>query len=108
MKKNHLILIENDVFDIARELKVIDEGYRVYFNRTKDRFEIHHIECYPTLQLVVPYDTLDYRTVVFVRKTRVGRTVDPLDIDEYNRILEEKKTKKIKEDAVYAAKQILK
>ena len=105
---NDLVMIENDVFDIAEELKKIDEGYRVFFNKCKNRFEVHHLDCFPTLQLVLPYESLDYRTVYLVNQTRVGRSLNPIDIDKENQELEEKKLKKIKDDAAYAAKQIFK
>ena len=101
-----LLEITNDVFDIADELKKIDSDYRVYYNKIKHRFEIHHLRYKPTLQLVVPYDTLDYRTVDFVQMTRVDRTAEPLDIDELNRIAEEKAVRKIKEDTLYMLKQL--
>ena len=104
-KQKGLVPIENDVFDVAWELKKIDDGYRICFNKQKNRFEIHHVDCHPTLQLVVPYESLDYRTVLFVQKTRVGRELNPTDVDEWNRQLEEKKVKKIKEDAEYMLKQ---
>ena len=106
MKKRGLVLIENDVFDIAREIRRIDDDYRIFYNTVKRRFEVHHTKCNPTLQLVVPYNGLDYRTVVFVQKTRVGRSVNEPDIDGYNEAIEKKAIDKIREDTAYAVKQI--
>lgn len=60
--------IQNDLFDIADRLKEVDERYELYFNKKLRRFEIY---ANGALQLAVPFDRLDERTVVLARKTRL-------------------------------------
>ena len=60
--------IHNDLFDIADRLKEVDERYELYFNRKLGRFEIH---ANGALQIAVPFNRLDERTVVLARKTRL-------------------------------------
>ena len=62
--------IREDVFDIATRLKEIDGDYYPVYNLTKKRFEIHHRGRKNSLQLVLPYDSLDARAIQRVRETR--------------------------------------
>ena len=64
------IEIRQDVFDIADRLKEIDGDYFPVYNLTKRRFEIHHRGRRDTLQLVLPYPSLDIRARQRVRETR--------------------------------------
>jgi len=56
--------IENDVFCIAQRLRELNPEYRVLYN---DRFEVHT----NGLEFVVPFDTLDERTIEHAYKTRI-------------------------------------
>ena len=70
--KDFLIAIENDLFDVADRLKEIDEDYRVFFNRMRNRYEVHNVrQRGNTFCLALPFDSLDARAVELVRKTRV-------------------------------------
>ena len=64
------IEIREDVFDIAHRLKEIDGDYFPVYNLTKKRFEIHHRGRRDTLQLVLPYESLDARAIQRVKETR--------------------------------------
>ena len=64
------IEIRQDVFDIADRLKEIDGDYFPVYNLTKKRFEIHPRGRRDTLQLVLPYPSLDIRAIQRVRETR--------------------------------------
>ncbi len=67
-------VIEDDMFGVCRRLKSIDDGYFVFLNYKTGKFEVHNSACAPhTLCLVLPYETLDERTVGRVLKTRVER-----------------------------------
>ncbi len=67
-------VIEDDLLGIARRLKSIDDGYFVFLNYKTGNFEVHDRNSAPnTLQLVLPYDRLDERTVTRVRMTRAER-----------------------------------
>ena len=59
--------IENDVYDIAARLKEIDERYQLYRNPELHRFEIH---ADGALQIAVPFDRLDARTLDLALETR--------------------------------------
>ena len=60
--------ITSDVLDIASRLKEIDPKYEVYRNLNKHRFEIH---AEGALQIAVPFNRLDERTLSLVRETRL-------------------------------------
>ena len=61
-------MVKDDLFHVAKRLRQIDSRYRVYFNRRIFRFEIH---VQGAMQIALPFDRLDERSVEYVRKTRV-------------------------------------
>ncbi len=61
-------MVKDDLFHVAKRLRQIDSRYRVYFNRQLFRFEIH---AQGAMQIALPFDRLDERSVEYVRKTRV-------------------------------------
>ena len=63
---NRLIKITNDLFDVAARLKAVNEGYVVYYNKAKSRYEVYDGDSFA---FVVPYPELDCRTVDYARKT---------------------------------------
>ena len=66
--------ILTDTFDIADRLREIDARYRLYYNLIKRRYEVHAVTGLNTsLQCVLPYPTLDCRSLHYVRSTRVER-----------------------------------
>lgn len=67
-----LIAITNDLYDIARRLRSINDDYRVYYNTRRSRYEVHDISRSPdTFQFAVPFDELDARTVTYALYSRV-------------------------------------
>lgn len=66
-------VIDDDMFGVCRRLKSIDDGYFVFLNYKTGKFEVHNSKDAVTLCLVLPYDTLDERTVRHVRRTRAER-----------------------------------
>ncbi|MCL2176803.1 MAG: hypothetical protein FWB72_02495 [Firmicutes bacterium] len=69
---NHLVYIQNDLFDVSSRIKEIDSGYFVVYNARESRYEVHHSGQYGnTLALVVPYSKLDARTILLTNKSRV-------------------------------------
>lgn len=67
-------VIDDDMLGVARRLKSIDDGYFVFLNYKTGRLEVHNEKNGAnTLCLVLPYDTLDERTVRRVRETRIER-----------------------------------
>lgn len=66
-------VIEDDLLGVCRRLKSIDDGYFVFLNYKTGKFEVHNSKDSRTLCLVLPYDTLDERTVRKVLYTRAER-----------------------------------
>ncbi len=68
------IPINSDLFGITDRLKSVDEGYFVLYNKASSRFEVHNSKNKgDTLCVVVPYESLDARTVSHVKRTRAER-----------------------------------
>lgn len=76
-------IIDDDMFGVCRRLKTIDDGYFVFLNYRTGKFEVHNRRCAPnTLCLVLPYDTLDERTVrrvLYTRAERVAQIVERME-----------------------------
>lgn len=96
--------ITDDLYDIARRVKEIDGVYDIYYDTSKKRYEIWADNL---LQLVVPYDALDARTVTYVRKTRVERIAALMaETEKHNSEFAAANEKKISDEAAYKAKHI--
>ena len=102
--KGCLIPIEDDLYCIADRLREGDERYRVFRNTLLHRFEIH---ADGALQLAVPFDRLDARTVELIRRTRVenvSRLMEELDCD--NARLERDELHKKRDMLLAAAEEV--
>lgn len=87
-----LIEIQNDVYFILNRIREIDSGYKIFYNTAKKHFEIHNSKQKGgSYCLTVPFNVLDERTVMLVRKSRV-ENFDQLikDIDKHNDSLNKK------------------
>ena len=96
MNNTHLILITNDLYDIANRLKSVKGSYELYFNKQQNRYEVHDKQQVgSSLAFVVPYAELDARTVDYAYKTSV-QNADKLfaEIDEQNVKLQKEQTEK--------------
>ncbi len=101
---NNLIEITDDLFDISRRLKSVDEDYRLYYNGAKRRYEVHNRkQCGSTLAFVVPFEELDARTVEYARKTR-AENIELLlaEMDKHNAEQEQQNTARAVEAAMSA------
>lgn len=87
-------VIEDDLFGVAARLKSIDDGYFVFLNYKTGRFEVHNSQNgASTLCLVLPYPTLDERTVRKVRYTRAERirsVLESMERDNARRAAEQR------------------
>lgn len=95
----YLQKISDDLFDICSRLLSVNDGYRVYFNRKTNKYEVHDIHQKDgTLAFVVPYDRLDARTVFYAQKT-ARQNADKIfaEIDEANAKADREKVKKYTE-----------
>lgn len=82
-------VIDDDMFGVCRRLKSIDDGYFVFLNYATGKFEVHNSKDRNTLCLVLPYDTLDERTVRRVLYTRTERAKELVErMERYNAELE--------------------
>ena len=84
------IQIEGDVYDIANRIKQIDRDYVVYFNTSKNQFEVHNIsQSDGTFCFVVPNKCLDERVLKQTRETNIANIDVILNlIDNNNQIKE--------------------
>lgn len=88
-------VIRDDMFGICRRLKSIDDGYFVFLNYKTGKFEVHNAKDTRTLCLVLPYDTLDERTVRHVLYTRAERVKEIVArMERENARLEREQAKK--------------
>ena len=83
-----------DLYSIADRLKQIDNGYFIFYSYKNKRYEVHNKnQRGQTLSLVLPYKTLDERTVRLVRKTRSERVKSLIEeMERENARLEREKT----------------
>lgn len=80
------VLVKDDLYHIAKRLKEVDSRYLLLFNRVLNRFEIH---AQGALQVVVPFDRLDARTINLARETRIENAQkNLLEMDKHNARLE--------------------
>ncbi len=95
----HLQKIWHDLYEIATRLLEIDQRYELFYNHRQKRYEIHSNG---VLQIAVPFDRLDARTISLARETRLERMNEIVaDIEKNNRLLDEKRrqeTMKMVED----------
>lgn len=89
-------VIDDDMFGVCRRLKTIDDGYFVFLNYVTGKFEVHNRRSRPnTLCLVLPYETLDERTVNRVLYTRAERMREILEqMERENAALERERKRK--------------
>lgn len=85
-------VIDDDMLGVCGRLKSIDDGYFVFLNYKTGKLEVHNAKDTPrTLCLVLPYDTLDERTVRHVRRTRAERARELIaQVERENALLEKR------------------
>lgn len=85
-------VIDDDMLGVCGRLKSIDDGYFVFLNYKTGKLEVHNAkDAQRTLCLVLPYDTLDERTVRHVRRTRAERARELIaQVERENALLEKR------------------
>lgn len=108
-KLTYLIPINNDLFDVANRLKSINANYRVYYNRVANRFEVHCLtQQGSTLAFVVPYDSLDARTVQLANQSRVEHSSRIFEeMEKHNTLLEKHQAAAAVDNAMSAVEKAL-
>lgn len=81
--------LDGDLFDVTARIREIDPSYFIRYNCVKRRYEVHSRKvglCATTMQLVLPYDRLDERTLILTARTRRERAREYLrEIENENR-----------------------
>ena len=60
------VIIEDDVFDILKRVREIDEGYFILFDTSNCKYELHNINQPTTYCLTIPFDNIDSRLIDLV------------------------------------------
>lgn len=85
--------IYDDLFHIAKRLKSIDKAYELYLNRRLKRFEIY---ARGAMQMALPFDKLDVRTLEYARKTRIENIENMIrEIEMNNEKIQKQKEEEI-------------
>ena len=94
-------VIKSDLFNISKRLKQIDKNYFLVRNRKTNKFEVHYKRNFNSLELVLPFNKLDARTIDYVLKTRMENRKKLLEeIERENQILLERERKENLEKAM--------
>lgn len=104
------ILIKNDLYNISARLKQIDKNYLLTYNTNSKRFEVYYQKGLNlSLELVLPFSSLDARTIDYVLKTRVENKQKLfLEMEQNNERLEKSQTKNMLDEASYKATEMMK
>nr|DAG31461.1 MAG TPA: hypothetical protein [Bacteriophage sp.] len=93
--------ITHDLFDIAKRLKGIDRRYKLFFNRKKNRYEIY---ANGAMQMALPFERLDARTLSYARKTRLENLEKIIaEIEKENARIEIENAKRSRDKILAAA-----
>lgn len=102
------LLIKNDLFNICKRIKQIDKKYFIVLNKKTKKFEVHYKRNFSTLELVLPFDRLDKRTLDFVLKTRMEHKQKLIEeMEKNNQKLLDENNKNLLDEATYKAKEML-
>lgn len=100
------IKINEDTFDIVERIKEIDENYYVVYDTKNSRFEMHY-EGIPQTFCFVIGEELDNRAIDKIYSTSVRFADNIIDeIDNNNKIIEDKNMQSIKSNADYMFREI--
>ena len=97
-----LILITDDLYDVAARLRSIKDSYALYYNAKLSRYEVHDSAKH-LLEFVVPYDELDARTVEYARYSRIENAKRIFEeMEAYNERVEKQRAKEVFQRAASA------
>ena len=81
------IEIDDDVFEISKRLKEVDEGYFVMFNTDRNVFEIHYRYQPNTYCLSVNCEDFHAGVLDLIKSTSIANIDNIIrEIDNYNRV----------------------
>ncbi|MCL2598367.1 MAG: hypothetical protein FWD76_00440 [Firmicutes bacterium] len=101
--------IHEDLFDIAKRLQEIDPTYFVVYDKLLQRYEVHSSEQRGnSLCFVVPYASLDVRTLHYANQTRAQNLQKLLlQMEQNNQKLAEQENELIIQNALQKTEQAL-
>ena len=101
------IKIDDDVFEIAKRIKEIDDGYYIVFDTKKEVYELHNSKQVYSYCLTVPYANLDSRLLDMVLYTNI-LNIDNIikDIDNNNASIERNTAIQVKDYTNFMVKEI--
>ena len=101
------IRIENDVFDVVKRIKQIDDGYFVVFDLDKEKYELHNKYQNNSYCLTYPYSNLDNRLVDIIHYSSVNNIDNIMaEIDNNNRYIECNASNDVKTQSEYMLREI--
>ena len=101
------IKIDDDVFEIAKRIKEIDDGYYIVFDTKKEVYELHNSKQVYSYCLTVPYTNLDSRLLDMVLYTNISNIDNIInDIDNNNASIERNTAIQVKDYTNFMVKEI--
>ena len=101
------IRIENDVFDVVKRIREIDDGYFVLFDTKKSQYELHNKYQKYTYCLTYPYENLDSRLIDIINYSSIANIDKIMDeIDSNNECIEKNHNNTIKSQSEYMLREI--
>lgn len=101
------VKIDNDVFDIAKRIKDIDEGYFILFDVDKNVYELHNKFQLTSFCLTIPYANLDNRVIdliLYSDASNIDKIIE--DIDRNNEYIERNNINTMKNQTDYMLREI--
>lgn len=92
--KRYLEPVFDDVFDVARYIREVDETLFICLNRRRGHFEVHSLEHRPnTYAWTIPWRRLDGRVVRLAKKNNLMARGDAIfeEMDRHNEKLRDSK-----------------
>lgn len=101
------IKIEDDVFDITKRIKEIDDGYYIEYNCKRKLYELHNFNQLNSYCLTIPFDNLDDRVLDLILYTNISNIDNiMIDINNCNTLNEINSQKIRKERSEFIVKEI--
>ena len=101
------VKIDNDVFDIAKRIKEIDEGYFILFDLDKNVYELHNKYQSTSFCLTIPYANLDNRVIDLILYSDISNIDNIIiDIDTNNEDIERNNKNTIKNQTDFMLREM--
>ena len=100
-------IINQDVYDIVKQIKAIDKNYFVMYDEQKKKYELHDKRQKPTFSITL-FDKLDKRSIKKVYSTQSKNALELFKaIDQTNKRVEENAKEFVIDKAKTNIKEIL-